>query len=67
MAIIREAMQTIVRAMMEVEAELNRTKRARGNYLLRRAKIRLTILERRGSMDIRIPVPSHQEREGRRG
>jgi hypothetical protein len=58
MTIIREAMQTIERVMdREAALEFNRTRRARGLHLLRRAKLRLAILERWGRMDIRMSVP----------
>ena len=47
MTIIREAMQTIERIMdHEAALEFNRTRRVRGLHLLRRAKLRLAILER---------------------
>ena len=47
MTVIREAMQMIDRVMdHKVEKEPNYSRRARGFHLLRRAKMRLAILER---------------------
>lgn len=68
MTIVREAMQMIERVMdHKVELEPNYSRRARGFHLLRRVKLRLAILERWGSMDIRISTPSTREGKGRQG